>query len=314
MNGMRSSARKIKEPCLDELFQTGEEIADNAKEKVQEIPLSELYTFRNHPFKVLDDDSMSDMVESVREYGVLIPALARPRAKGGYELVSGHRRKHASELAGKETMPVLVREMDDDEATIILVDSNIQRENLLPSEKAWAYKMKLDALKHQGARTDLTSGQVDQKLQPKVSVEIIAENVGENYKQIQRFIRLTKLVPELLQMVDEKKLLFIPAVELSYLTVDEQMQLLTMIQEQAVIPSLEQSRSLKKRSQDGTLNNVVMSEILQRERSAPIKVTLKSDKLKHYFPQDYTQRQMEEVILSLLADWKAQNGGNAQDE
>ncbi len=263
---------------------------------------------------MLDDDSMSDMVESVKTYGVLSPALARPRAEGGYELISGHRRKHASELAGKETMPVLVREMDDDEATIILVDSNIQRENLLPSERAWAYKMKLDALKHQGARSDLTSGQVGQKLRSKVSAEIIAESVGESYKQFQRFVRLTELIQELLQMVDAKKLAFNSAVELSYLTRDEQTQLLIMIQKQAVIPSLEQSKSLKKISQDGTLNNVVMSEILQRESSDQIKVTLKSDKLKHYFPQDYTQQQMEEVILSLLADWKAQNGGTAQDE
>jgi len=311
---MKSSAQHISMTSFDELFQTEEEIADNAKEKVQEIPLAELHPFKNHPFRVLDDDSMNDMVESVKTYGVLSPALARPRAEGGYELVSGHRRKHASELAEKETMPVLVREMDDDEATIILVDSNIQRESLLPSEKAWAYKMKLDALKHQGARADLTSRQVGEKLNSKNSGEIIAENVGESYRQIQRFIRLTELIPELLQMVDDEKLPFNPAVELSYLTLDEQMQLLTLIQERAVIPSLEQSRSLKKRSQDGTLSSTVMSELLQRERPAPIKVTLKSDKLKHYFPKDYTQKQMEEIILSLLADWKAQNGETTYDD
>ncbi len=304
---MKSSAKNIRMPSVDDLFQTSEEIEDSSKEKVQEISLDQLFPFRNHPFKVLDDDSMKDMVESITQYGILVPALARPREEGGYELIAGHRRKHASELAGKETMPVLVRDMSDDEAVIVMVDSNIQRENLYPSEKAWAYKMKLDALKHQGTRTDLTSGQVVQKLPGKLSVEIIAQNSGESYKQIQRYIRLTELLPELLQMTDDKKLPFNTAVELSYLTREEQTRLLTIMQQHTVVPSLEQAGRLKKYSQSGTLTEAVMIEILRKERSAPVKVTLKNDKLRHYFPQNYTQQQMEEVIFSLLDNWKCQN-------
>ncbi len=302
---MKSSAKNIRMPSIDDLFQTSEEIEDASKEKVQEISLDQLFPFRNHPFKVLDDDSMKDMVESITQYGILVPALARPREEGGYELIAGHRRKHASELAGKKTMPVLVRDMSDDEAVIVMVDSNIQRENLYPSEKAWAYRMKLDAIKHQGERSDLTSPQVGQKLG--WAVNQVASDSKESKSQIQRYIRLTELLPELLQMTDDKKLPFNTAVELSYLTQDEQARILAIMQQHTVVPSLEQAGRLKKYSQSGTLTEAVMIEILRKERSAPVKVTLKNDKLRHYFPQNYTQQQMEEVIFSLLDSWKCQN-------
>lgn len=296
---MKSSAAKIQMTSYEELFQTGDN-ADSSAEKVQEIPLSDLYPFKNHPFKVLDDESMQDTVESIKAHGVLVPGIARPRAEGGYELIAGHRRKHGSELAGKAAMPVLVRDLDDDEATIIMVDSNIQRENLLPSEKAWAYKMKLDALKHQGVKD--TSRQLGEKY----SVDALSENSNDSARNIHRFIRLTELLPELLQMVDDKKLPFNPAVELSYLTREEQEILLRLMTKLAITPSLEQAKRLKKYSQDGKLDENVMDAILTEERPKVVQVTLKSDKLKQYFPKTYTPAQIEEIIFSLLETWKTE--------
>ncbi len=301
---MKSSAKNIRMPSIDDLFQTSEEIEDASKEKVQEISLDQLFPFRNHPFKVLDDDSMKDMVESITQYGILVPALARPREEGGYELIAGHRRKHASELAGKETMPVLVRDMSDDEAIIVMVDSNIQRENLYPSEKAWAYKMKLDAIRRKAGRPLKDN---PRQFGENYSVDILSDKSPDSARNIHRFIRLTELLTALLQMVDDKKLPFNTAVELSYLTQDEQARILAIMQQHTVVPSSEQAGRLKKYSQSGTLTEAVMIEILRKERSAPVKVTLKNDKLRHYFPQNYTQQQMEEVIFSLLDSWKGQN-------
>ena len=277
-------------------------------EAVTYIPLSELHPFPNHPFKVRDDDSMRGMMESVSQYGVLTPAIVRPREAGGYEIISGHRRKHASEAAGLEAIPAIVRDMDDDAATILMVDSNIQRENLLPSEKAWAYKMKLDAIRRRAGRPGKgNSGQVGQNLKGKASVEIVAENAGESYKQVQRFIRLTELYPRLLQMVDDKKVPFNPAVELSYLTLAEQETLLGVMEELSAVPSLEQAKRLKKYSQEGKLGVDVMDAILTEERPVPVQVTLKNDRLKKYFPKNYTPKQMEDVIFSLLETWKTEH-------
>lgn len=296
---MKSSAAKIQMTSYEELFETGDN-TDSSVEKVLEIPLSDLHPFKNHPFKVLDDEAMQDTVESIKAHGVLVPGIARPRAEGGYELIAGHRRKHGSELAGKDAMPVLVRDLDDDEATIIMVDSNIQRENLLPSEKAWAYKMKLDALKHQGVKD--TSRQLGEKY----SVDTLSENSNDSARNIHRFIRLTELLPDLLQMVDDKKLPFNPAVELSYLTREEQEILLRLMTKLAITPSLEQAKRLKKYSQDGKLDENVMDAILTEERSKAVQVTLKSDKLKQYFPKTYTPAQIEEIIFSLLETWKTE--------
>ena len=296
---MKSSAAKIQMTSYEELFETGDN-TDSSVEKVLEIPLSDLHPFKNHPFKVLDDEAMQDTVESIKAHGVLVPGIARPRAEGGYELIAGHRRKHGSELAGKDAMPVLVRDLDDDEATIIMVDSNIQRENLLPSEKAWAYKMKLDALKHQGVKD--TSRQLGEKY----SVDTLSENSNDSARNIHRFIRLTELLPDLLQMVDDKKLPFNPAVELSYLTREEQEILLRLMTKLAITPSLEQAKRLKKYSQDGKLDENVMDAILTDERSKAVQVTLKSDKLKQYFPKTYTPAQIEEIIFSLLETWKTE--------
>lgn len=296
---MKSSAAKIQMTSYEELFETGDN-ADSSVEKVLEIPLSDLYPFKNHPFKVLDDEAMQDTVESIKAHGVLVPGIARPRAEGGYELIAGHRRKHGSELAGKAAMPVLVRDLDDDEATIIMVDSNIQRENLLPSEKAWAYKMKLDALKHQGVKD--TSRQLGEKY----SVDALSENSNDSARNIHRFIRLTELLPDLLQMVDDKNLPFNPAVELSYLTQAEQEILLSLMTKLAITLSLEQAKRLKKYSQDGKLDENVMDAILTEERPKAVQVTLKSDKLKQYFPKTYTPAQIEEIIFSLLETWKTE--------
>ena len=248
---MKSSAKNIVLKSVDDIFQTEENRADAQRERVQEIPLDQLKPFRNHPFKVRDDQRMLDTVDSIREYGVLVPAIARPDPEGGYELISGHRRKRGCEMAGLQTMPVIIRNLDDDAAVLVMVDSNIQREELLPSERAFAYKMKLEALKHQGARTDRTSGQVVQK--SKLSVEIVAEQAGENYKQVQRYIRLTELISELLDMVDERKLAFNPAVEVSYLKRDEQRMLLEAMDAEQTTPSLSQAQRLKKFSQEGRL-------------------------------------------------------------
>ena len=298
---MKSSAKNIQVTKFDDLFSAGNPAGAGRDGNVQEIPLTELFPFKDHPFKVLDDDTMQDTVESIKIHGVLVPGIARPRAEGGYELIAGHRRRHASELAGKTTMPVIVRELDDDEAVLFMVDSNIQRENLFPSEKAWAYKMKLDALKHQGVKD--TSRQLGEKY----SVDALSENSNDSARNIHRFIRLTELLPVLLQMVDDKKLPFNPAVELYYLAGEQQEELVEVMEGLQAVPSLEQAKRLKKYSQEGKLDRNVMDAILTEERTVPVQVTLKNDRLKQYFPQTYTPKQIEEVIFSLLETWKTQN-------
>lgn len=308
---MKSSAKNIVLKSVDDIFQTEENRADAQCERVQEIPLDQLKPFRNHPFKVRDDQRMLDTVDSIREYGVLVPAIARPDPEGGYELISGHRRKRGCEMAGLQTMPVIIRDLDDDAAVLVMVDSNIQREELLPSERAFAYKMKLEALKHQGARTDRTSGQVVQK--SKLSVEIVAEQAGENYKQVQRYIRLTELISELLDMVDERKLAFNPAVEVSYLKQDEQRMLLEAMDAEQTTPSLSQAQRLKKFSQEGRLTEEAMSAIMSEEKKSDMdKVTLRSDTLRRYFPKSYTPKQMEQTIIKLLDVWQKQRQKNQE--
>ena len=298
---MKSSARNIELKSVDDLFATEEIREDAQREKVQNIPLGELHSFRNHPFKVKDDAAMQDTVDSVREYGVLVPAIARPDPDGGYELIAGHRRHHASELAGKETMPVIIRDLDDDAATIIMVDSNLQREELLPSERAFAYKMKLEALKHQGARTDLTSSQVGTRLR---ADELIAQQSGESRNQIQRFIRLTELIPTLLDMVDERKIAFNPAVELSYLKKEEQTLLLEAMDSEQATPSLSQAQRLKRFSQQKMLSFDVMRAVMSEEKKTDLdRVTLKNETLRRYFPKSYTPKQMEDTIVKLLEGW-----------
>lgn len=298
---MKSSARNIELKSVDDLFATEEIREDTQREKVQNIPLEELHPFKNHPFKVKDDAAMQDTVDSVREYGVLVPAIARPDPDGGYELIAGHRRHHASELAGKETMPVIVRDLDDDAATIIMVDSNLQREELLPSERAFAYKMKLEALKHQGARTDLTSSQVGTRLR---ADELIAQQSGESRNQIQRFIRLTELIPTLLDMVDERKIALNPAVELSYLKKEEQTLLLEATDSEQATPSLSQAQRLKKFSQQKMLSLDVMRAVMSEEKKTDLdRVTLKNETLRKYFPKSYTPKQMEDTIIKLLEGW-----------
>lgn len=301
---MKSSARNIELKSVDDLFATEESRADAQREKVQEIPLGELHPFRNHPFKVKDDAAMQDTVDSVREYGVLVPAIARPDPNGGYELIAGHRRHHASELAGKETMPVIIRDLDDDAATIIMVDSNLQREELLPSERAFAYKMKLESMKHQGERLDLTSAQVGRKLENRESREILAEQVGQSRNQISRFIRLTELIPTLLDMVDEHKIAFNPAVELSYLKKEEQTLLLEAMDSEQATPSLSQAQRLKKFSQQKMLSLDVMRAVMSEEKKTDLdRVTLKNETLRKYFPKSYTPKQMEDTIIKLLEGW-----------
>ena len=298
---MKSSARNIELKSVDDLFATEESRADAQREKVQEIPLGELHPFRNHPFKVKDDAAMQDTVDSVCEYGVLVPAIARPDPDGGYELIAGHRRHHASELAGKETMPVIVRDLDDDAATIIMVDSNLQREELLPSERAFAYKMKLEAIRHQGKRQELTSSQVGMKLQ---ALDIVGQQAGDSRNQVHRFIRLTELIPELLDMVDERKIAFNPAVELSYLKKEEQTLLLEAMDSEQATPSLSQAQRLKKFSQQKMLSLDVMRAIMSEEKKNDLdRVTLKNETLRKYFPKSYTPKQMEDTIIKLLEGW-----------
>lgn len=298
---MKSSARNIGLTSLDDLFSTEESRADEGREKVREIPLAELHPFRNHPFKVRDDERMLDTAESIREHGVLVPAIARPREEGGYELIAGHRRKRGCELAGLTTMPVIVRALDDDAATIIMVDSNIQRENILPSERAFAYKMKLEALRHQGERRDPTSRQVVRKLE---TADLIGQDSGESGRQVHRYIRLTALLPELLDMVDERKMAFNPAVELSYLRLEEQRDLLETMDSEQTTPSLSQAQRMKKFSQEGRLNIDVMCAILSEEKRNDVdKITFRSDTLRKYFPRSYTPQQMEQVIFRLLEGW-----------
>ena len=302
---MKSSAKKIELASVDDLFSTEEGRQDAKLEKIQEIPLSELHPFRNHPFKVKDDEAMMETADSIKQYGVLVPAIARPDPEGGYELVAGHRRHRASELAEKETMPVIVRDLDDDAATIIMVDSNLQRESLLPSERAFAYKMKLDAMKHQGERVDLTCSQVGNKLEGKKSSEILAEQVGQSKNQIFRYIRLTELIPELLDMVDEKKIALNPAYELSFLKKEEQVDLLDAMDSEQATPSLSQAQRLKKYSQEGHLTLDMMRVIMGEEKKSNLdRVTFTSDTLRKYFPKSYTPQRMQETIIKLLEAWQ----------
>ena len=300
---MKSSAKKVELASVDDLFSTEESRLEERLEKIQEIPLSELHPFKNHPFKVKDDEAMLETADSIKQYGVLVPAIARPDPEGGYELVAGHRRHRASELAEKETMPVIVRDLDDDAATIIMVDSNLQRESLLPSERAFAYKMKLEAVKHQGARTDLTSRQVGEKSQ--TSIQKVADQAGESQRQVQRFIRLTELIPELLDMVDERKIALNPAYELSFLKKEEQVQLLDAMDSEQATPSLSQAQRLKKFSQEGHLSIDVMRAIMGEEKKSDLdKVTFTSDTLRKYFPKSYTPQRMQETIIKLLEAWQ----------
>lgn len=303
---MKSSAKNIRLSSLDDLFSTEETRqeaqADAEREKVRMIPLDELHPFAHHPFKVKDDEAMQDTVESVKAYGVLVPAIARPREEGGYELVAGHRRHRASLLAGLAEMPVIVRELDDDEATIIMVDSNLQRETLLPSERAFAYRMKLEAIRRQAGRPAKNSRQVVGNFE---SADIVGKDIGESGRQIQRFIRLTYLVPPLLDMVDEHKVAFNPAVELSYLTSEEQVALLDAMDSEQSTPSLSQAQRLKKFSQEGRLSEDIMRAILSEEKKPEVgKITLSSDKLRRYFPKSYTPQQMEQTIFRLLEQWQ----------
>lgn len=296
---MQRKGANVSLKSVDDLFSTQEE--RDTTEHVQEIPLSELHPFKDHPFKILDDEAMQKTVESIKEYGVLTPAIARPRPEGGYELISGHRRHHASELAGKETMPVIVRNMDDDAATILMVDSNLQREEILPSERAKAYKMKLEAIKHQGARSDLTSTQVAQKL----SVEKVGDDDGVSKDTVRRYIRLTNLTPELQDMVDDKKISFNPAVELSYLKPEEQDMFLEAMETAQVAPSLSQAQRMKKLSQQGQLTMEAMEDMLFEDKKAPLdRVVFDQNQIRKYFPKSYTTRQMQEKIIQLLEQWQ----------
>ena len=300
---MKSSAKKIELASVDDLFSTEEGRQDAKLEKIQEIPLTELHPFKNHPFKVKDDEAMMETADSIKQYGVLVPAIARPDPEGGYELVAGHRRHRASELAEKETMPVIVRDLDDDAATIIMVDSNLQRESLLPSERAFAYKMKLEAVKHQGARTDLTSRQLGEKSQ--TSIQKVADQAGESQRQVQRYIRLTELIPELMDMVDEKKIALNPAYELSFLKKEEQVDLLDAMDSEQATPSLSQAQRLKKYSQKGHLTLDIMRVIMGEEKKSDLdRVTFTSDTLRKYFPKSYTPARMQETIIKLLEAWQ----------
>ena len=287
---------------FDDIFSTEESRQEEKHEQIRQIPINELFPFKEHPFKVLDDDAMQRTVESVAQYGVLAPLIARPRAEGGYEIISGHRRQHAAELAGLETLPVIVREMSDDAAVILMVDSNLQREHILPSERAFAYKMKLEALKNQGARSDLTSCQVGTKFRADSE---LAESAGESARNVQRFIRLTNLVPELLDMVDEKKIAFNPAVELSYLDESQQRDFLEAMNDTQNAPSLSQAQRLKKLAQEGHFSYDVAFAVMGEEKKDELdKVVIKNDTLRKYFPRSYTPKQMEDTIIKLLDQWQ----------
>ena len=289
----------------DDIFSTEESRQEQQREQVQQIPIGELFPFKNHPFKVLDDESMQRTVESVEQYGVLSPLIARPRPEGGYEIISGHRRQHAAQLAGLETLPVIVRNMDDDAAVLLMVDSNLQRENILPSERAFAYKMKLEALKNQGARSDLTCGQFGHKLNGAKARDIVADESGDNARNVQRFIRLTSLIPELLDMVDEKKIAFNPAVELSYLDEAQQRDFLEAMNDTQNAPSLSQAQRLKKLAQEGHFSYDVAFAVMGEEKKDELdKVVIKNDTLRKYFPRSYTPKQMEDTIIKLLEQWQ----------
>ena len=287
---------------LDDLFSTEENRQEEQREQVQQIPIDELHPFTNHPFKVLDDEAMTRTVESIAQYGVLAPLIARPRPEGGYEIISGHRRQYAAKLAGLETLPVIVRNMDDNAAVLLMVDSNLQREHILPSERAFAYKMKLEALKNQGARSDLTSCQVGTKFR---ADESLAEDSGESARNVQRFIRLTNLIPELLDMVDEKKIAFNPAVELSYLDESQQRDFLEAMEDTQNAPSLSQAQQLKKMAQQGEFSYEKAFDVMgQEKKSEKDTVTIKNETLRKYFPRSYTPKQMEEKIIQLLDAWQ----------
>lgn len=296
---MKDSGRKIELKGYDDIFTP--DAATATGEQVRQIPTDQLFPFKDHPFKVTDDQAMQDTVESIKEYGVLVPAIARPRPDGGYELISGHRRQHACELAGITTMPVIVRNLDDDAATILMVDSNLQRENILPSERAFAFKMKLEAMKHQGERSDLTSCQVGTKLR---ADEQLAESAGESARTVQRYIRLTELIPEMLAMVDDRQMAFNPAVELSYLTKEQQQMLFQEIENCQATPSLSQAQRLKKFSQEGKLDEGVIMAVMSEEKKDIDKVTLPGETINKYFPKSYTPKQKQDTIIRLLEQWQ----------
>lgn len=300
---MPKKGENISLTSYDDLFETDESRAESQLERVQNIPVRELVPFKNHPFKVLDDEAMLRTTESIAEYGVLTPLIARPLDHGGYEIISGHRRAHAAELAGLSEVPVLVRDMDDDAATVLMVDSNLQRGNILPSERAFAYKMKLEAMKHQGSRSDLTLGQVVPKF--KRSTEAIAEGTGESYKQVQRYIRLTNLVPDLLDLVDCKQISFNPAVELSYLSPEEQETFLQAMDEVQAAPSLSQTQRLKKLAQEGNFTMDAAREIMNEVKKGDLeRVTFRNEQLRRFFPRSYTAQQMQDTIIKLLDQWQ----------
>lgn len=297
---MKSAAKNIQLASYDDLFKTDEERQADAQERIQNLPLDKLEPFPNHPFKVIDDDKMLETVESIKERGVLVPILVRPKNDGNFEIVSGHRRHHASQLAGLTEIPAIVREMDDDTAILLMVDSNLQREELLPSEKAFAYKMKLDAIKRQGKRTDLTSAQIVPKLQAR---DIVAHDAGVNRMEVTRYVRLTYLVPDLLDRVDNKTMAFNAAVEVSYLTEPEQLMLCDAIEREECTPNLSQAKRLKQYSQDGKLDENVMDAIMTEEKPIEEKLVLKGDVLAKYFPRTYTPSQKQKIIVKLLEDW-----------
>ena len=299
---MPKSSLSVSLKGADDIFSTEESRQEQQREQVQQIPIGELFPFKDHPFKVLDDESMQRTVESVEQYGVLSPLIARPRPEGGYEIISGHRRQHAAQLAGLDALPVIVRNMDDDAAVLLMVDSNLQRENILPSERAFAYKMKLEALKNQGARSDLTSAQVGRKLE---TADIVGQESGDSRNQVRRFIRLTNLIPELLDMVDEKKIAFNPAVELSYLDTNQQRDFLEAMNDTQNAPSLSQAQRLKKLAQEGHFSYDVAFAVMGEEKKDELdKVVIKNDTLRKYFPRSYTPKQMEDTIIKLLEQWQ----------
>ena len=299
---MSKSSLNVLLKGADDIFSTEESRQEQQREQVQQIPIGELFPFKNHPFKVLDDESMQRTVESVEQYGVLSPLIARPRPEGGYEIISGHRRQHAAQLAGLDTLPVIVRNMDDDAAVLLMVDSNLQRESILPSERAFAYKMKLEALKNQGARSDLTSSQVGMKLQ---TLDIVGQESGDSRNQVHRFIRLTSLIPELLDMVDEKKIAFNPAVELSYLDESQQRDFLEAMNDTQNAPSLSQAQRLKRLAQEGHFSYDVAFAVMGEEKKDELdKVVIKNDTLRKYFPRSFTPKQMEDTIIKLLDQWQ----------
>ncbi|AFV01104.1 Chromosome (plasmid) partitioning protein ParB / Stage 0 sporulation protein J [Dehalobacter sp. DCA] len=301
---VKSNVKNMKLTSVDELFETDASREDKQREKVMDISLSEISDFPNHPFKVKADEAMLEMADSVKQYGILVPALVRPKADGGYEMVAGHRRKKASELAGKETMPCIVRELNNDEAIVAMVDSNLQRESILPSEKALAYKMKLEAMNRQGQRTDLTCSQVGNRLDGKKSSEVLAEQVGESKNQIFRYIRLTELIVPILEMVDEKQIAFNPAVEISYLTENEQVELLTTMKQEENTPSLSQAQRLKKFSQEGRLNTDVIYSILTEEKpNQKEKINIQRERIDRFFPKNFNEKQKEDLIVQLLESW-----------